>query len=100
MSYHIPYVGEKVVFINSEGRPFQAVVSRVVDVGEGTVEFGGEFNEYGVIRYVDPAGATQYHVNSWHFENDDTSKIDKTLFRVKQPSTRPEQPARSRHDPA
>jgi hypothetical protein len=72
MSYRTPFTSEKVVFVDQEGNCSNVAISKVIDVGAGIVELNSK-----QVRYVDPAGATQYESNSWHFILDDTSKIQK-----------------------
>lgn len=98
MSYHIPMKGEKIVFVDATRGEQTLSVLGVVDEGAGIVELDLGSGETKPIRYVDPAGATELHPISWHFPNDDTSRIDKTLFRVRQLQPQPESFKRTKRD--
>ena len=77
MSYHIPREGEEVVFVDVSGELSHVNIGQVIDEQAGVVKLAHDTGSWYTVRYVDPNGATEYESMTWHYPNDDISRIGK-----------------------
>jgi hypothetical protein len=90
MSYHIPQVGEHVIFVDSQQQASEHLVASVEDASSGVILIADKAEPLSnmslpedkktpaikaMVRYVDPAGSAEYEGMSWHYPGDDISRI-------------------------